>query len=571
MAYVQIDNTVITNVTGTKGAGTAAASSLLTGGVYNSGGVTLTTGQQSSLQLTSAGLLRVDPGTVAVTGTFWQATQPVSGTVAATQSGTWTVQPGNTANTTAWLIDARGNVASGATDSGNPVKVGGVYNSTLPTLTTGQRGDLQLSSSGSLNTIAGMPGAVAGADGVSNTLGGRFFNQGSSTLQAEVRPFVWNGTTWDRLPGTTSGLTVAGTVAATQSGTWNIGSITTLPALVAGTAVIGVVGNSQGSTTSGQSGPLVQGAVTTAAPTYTTAQTSPLSLTTGGLLRVDGSGVTQPVSISGNQAVNIAQMNGVAVTMGNGVAGTGVQRVTIASDSTGVIGATQSGTWNITNVSGTVSLPTGAATATNQTNVTGTKAAGTAAANSVLTGAVYNSGGVTLTTGQQAALQMDSAGNLKVTGGGGGTQFAEDAPHTTGDLGTMMLAVRNDTPAALAGTNGDYIPLTTNANGLLLVAPNQGATSVSVVSGTFTSSTQSSTFNPLAGRGFNLSLWGTFVASIVLERRLDGTNWLPCTSMGSTVTFTGACTEVCLEPKAGVDYRLNCTWTSGTVNYRLEQ
>jgi hypothetical protein len=31
------------------------------------------------------------------------ATQPVSGTVAATQSGTWTVQPGNTANTTPWL------------------------------------------------------------------------------------------------------------------------------------------------------------------------------------------------------------------------------------------------------------------------------------------------------------------------------------------------------------------------------------------------------------------------------------------------------------------------------------
>jgi hypothetical protein len=29
---------------------------------------------------------------------------PVSGTVAATQSGTWTVQPGNTANTTPWLI-----------------------------------------------------------------------------------------------------------------------------------------------------------------------------------------------------------------------------------------------------------------------------------------------------------------------------------------------------------------------------------------------------------------------------------------------------------------------------------
>lgn len=44
---------------------------------------------------------------------------------------------------------------------------------------------------------------------------------------------------------------------------------------------------------------------------------------------------------------NLSQMNGAAITMGNGVSGTGVQRVTIASDSTGVIGATQSGTWTV--------------------------------------------------------------------------------------------------------------------------------------------------------------------------------------------------------------------------------
>ena len=54
----------------------------------------------------------------------------------------------------------------------------------------------------------------------------------------------------------------------------------------------------QASTTSGQKGTLIQGAVTTAAPVYTTAQTSPLSLTTAGALRVDGSGVTQPVSMA---------------------------------------------------------------------------------------------------------------------------------------------------------------------------------------------------------------------------------------------------------------------------------
>jgi hypothetical protein len=38
-----------------------------------------------------------------------------------------------------------------------------------------------------------------------------------------------------------------------------------------------------------------------------------------------------------NEPINVAQMNGVAVTMGNGAAGTGVQRVTIASDTTGVV------------------------------------------------------------------------------------------------------------------------------------------------------------------------------------------------------------------------------------------
>lgn len=47
----------------------------------------------------------IPSGTQAVSGTFWQATQPVSGTVTANQGGTWTVQPGNTANTTAWKVD----------------------------------------------------------------------------------------------------------------------------------------------------------------------------------------------------------------------------------------------------------------------------------------------------------------------------------------------------------------------------------------------------------------------------------------------------------------------------------
>jgi len=65
-----------------------------------------------------------------------------------------------------------------------------------------------------------------------------------------------------------------------------------------GTNNIGNVGVAQGSTTSGELGPLVQGAVTTSAPTYTTGQTDPLSLTVAGALRVDGSAITQPISVA---------------------------------------------------------------------------------------------------------------------------------------------------------------------------------------------------------------------------------------------------------------------------------
>lgn len=46
---------------------------------------------------------------------------------------------------------------------------------------------------------------------------------------------------------------------------------------------------------------------------------------------------------------------------------------------------------------------------------------------------------------------------------------AEDAVHTSGDLGIMSLAVRNDAGTALAA-DGDYIPLSTDASGNLRVA-----------------------------------------------------------------------------------------------------
>lgn len=88
-----------------------------------------------------------------------------------------------------------GSVASGATDSGNPVKVGGKYNSTKPTLTDGQRGDMQLGTRGSLAvTIMQQDGTnslpFGGlGDGTSN---------GQNTAIFQSFGNSYNGSTWDR-------------------------------------------------------------------------------------------------------------------------------------------------------------------------------------------------------------------------------------------------------------------------------------------------------------------------------------------------------------------------------------
>ena len=170
-------------------------------------------------------------------------------------------------------------------------------------------------------------------------------------------------------------------------------------ALGAGSAVIGHVivdsgggggTTAAGSTTAGTTGNINLCATTTVAPTNTTGQNNFLSCNTSGGLRVDGSGVTQPVSgtitanagtgnftvtqgtgtnlhtvVDSGTITSLTQMNGQAIAMGTGARSAGTQRVTIATDD--IVPASQSGTWNITNVSGTISLPTGAATSANQT------------------------------------------------------------------------------------------------------------------------------------------------------------------------------------------------------------
>lgn len=107
------------------------------------------------------------------------------------------------------LLGVAGNVASGATDAGNPVKVGGRYTTAYTQLTNGQRGDIRTTLFGDMG--AAMVGSGAsGQDGNSNAAGALVYNGGqanigSSPAYLQMWPYVYNGTTWDRARGDTSG------------------------------------------------------------------------------------------------------------------------------------------------------------------------------------------------------------------------------------------------------------------------------------------------------------------------------------------------------------------------------
>lgn len=153
--------------------------------------------------------------------------------------------------------------------------------------------------------------------------------------------------------------------------------------------------------------------------------------------------------------------NGASLTVDNAqlsVVGGGLEatalRVTIASDSTGVI-----------TVDGTVTANLAAGT----NNIGDVDILSIAAGDN-------NIGNVDVVTLPALAAGTNNIGDvdvLSVIPGTGATNLgkAEDAAHTTGDTGVLGLGVRVDTPnVALTSTDADYSPLVTNKLGSIRVA-----------------------------------------------------------------------------------------------------
>jgi hypothetical protein len=264
--------------------------------------------------------------TTPVTGTFWQAVQPVSGTVAvsnfpATQpvSGTVTVNGTVTANlgtVDGLALNATLTNGTQVTSVSNfpaiqPVS-GTVAVSNFPATVAVTQSTSPWVVSGTVTTSPN----VNVHDGAGNTIAST-----GTSLNVDVTNTVpVTGTFWQALqPVSLASTTITGTVAVTQSTspwvvsgtvTANLGTIdgvataanqatelTDLTSIIAnqtnGTQHT-IVDNfpadadalAQGSTTAGQLGALEMGAVTTAAPVYVTGTTRPLSIDTAGNLRV---------------------------------------------------------------------------------------------------------------------------------------------------------------------------------------------------------------------------------------------------------------------------------------------
>ena len=108
---------------------------------------------------------------------------------------------------------------------------------------------------------------------------------------------------------------------------------------------------------------------------------------------------------------------------------------------------------------------------------------------------------------------------------GGGTQYAEDAAHSSGDIGTMALVVRKDTGGTLADTDGDYAPLQVDSSGYLRVNVAAGGAGDGAILDGVTSSIKATVLdytnsNPLAVRLTNTD--GDYVSAGAGTQYADG-------------------------------------------------
>ena len=230
------------------------------------------------------------------------------------------------------------------------------------------------------------------------------------------------------------------------------------------------------------------------------------------------------VALPANQSVNVAQFNGVTTTMGNGVTGTGVQRVTISSDSTGQ-----------------VAIAAGAATIG---ALTPNQSVNTAQVNGVttLTGA-----GATGTGAQRVTTSQDT------------TTIAGSAPGTAGSASAQVVTVQgvaSMTPVQTSLINvGATAVVTGGVNGSIGVGGNQPA-SASATGNPLQDGVDGQTAFPSAGTtGHPIYLFGDKYGRMIDGQSAPVDLWV---SGAVVITASTSSTSIIGAPGAGKIYLTSC-------------
>lgn len=312
--------------------GTAALVSTLIGGQFNTALPTLTNTQQSAIQLDSSGRLIIRPLTSA-------------DVVSAAQSGTWTVQQGTppwsvvgtlTNNNSSPLANNMGVLGAWAQNTVNSSR----YTSNaqvLPIVDIAGNTNVDIQYFNSAAISASNPVIGTLSDGV-HTLNQAFSSYGTppiGTYVLGVNAYVTNAPEISAIYNSTPPTLSNGQLSPLQLDTnGNLKISGTFSAVNLSVSQIAVTSPSYATN--------VGGAVTTSLPTYVSGQLDALSLTTNGLLRVDGSNATQPISAVSLPLPTGAATNAELITINSTLgspfqAGGSIGNTTFAS--------TQSGAW----------------------------------------------------------------------------------------------------------------------------------------------------------------------------------------------------------------------------------
>lgn len=566
---------LLDDAVGTDGAAVAA-------GMLRVGGTDGTNNQ--TLSVNTSGHVNIADGGNSIT---------VDGTVASTQSGTWTVQPGNTANTTPWLVKP--------VESLGTATALGALNAEIVQALNGNLG------AGATITATATPVGVtltpyASYDGGTNWTVTQFFNSvngdvvptltafnvgeayslsaGDGATHVKVRATAWtSGSVTVRLSASNSQGLVNLKATATHDdpvGTFIIQNgayaSSTTPTAVANGDAVRLWATTSGALNVSDGG----GSITVDGTFWQTTQ--PVSGTVTANAGTGNFTVTQATAANLNATVtgtvelgatSLAALENISVTVPGTVdlgtvSLTALETITVTSGTPNnfqskVYGAVTTAAPAYTNATdNALSLTTSGSlrTAVSEALPAGTNAIGKLAANS--------------------GVDIGDVDVLSVIPGTGATNLgkAVDSASAATDTGVASLAIRTDTLATITPAVSDYTQLRVNSVGRLWASATidaalpAGTNAIGSITNTSFASTQSGTWTVQPGNTANTTPWlvkasetlGTATALGALNAEI--TQPLNGTLGGAAViTATSAPTGITLTPYASYDGGTNWTVT----------